>query len=230
MDAEAAKLIGAGIAAIGMGGAGIGVGIIFGNFLQGALRNPSAAPGQMANLFVGIAFADRQGFAHEQESESAPWPFADPQSGVAQFDDDDEALTSDLADWRARGSDVEDFVEAALDRLVTLSPVGLEDGPSGHTRIDVLLGEREEAAGNLVAARARYVAGLIADGHPNVAVMWRLGNLARAVEHQAEAARWFRLSLAYDHLSVTRPIITFGRPASSTPIPSATLAETTVYR
>ena len=50
--------IGYGLAAIGPG---IGVGIIFGNFLQGALRNPSAAPGQMANLFVGIAFAEALG-------------------------------------------------------------------------------------------------------------------------------------------------------------------------
>ena len=30
-------------------------------FLAGALRNPSAAPGQMANLFVGIAFAEALG-------------------------------------------------------------------------------------------------------------------------------------------------------------------------
>ena len=51
------KYIGAGLATIGLGGAGIGVGHIAGNFLAGALRNPSAAPGQMANLFVGIAFA-----------------------------------------------------------------------------------------------------------------------------------------------------------------------------
>ncbi|KAG1649925.1 ATP synthase subunit b 1 [Nymphon striatum] len=43
MDAEAAKLIGAGLAAIGTGAAGIGVGNLFGQFLQGALRNPSAA-------------------------------------------------------------------------------------------------------------------------------------------------------------------------------------------
>ena len=61
MDAEAAKLIGAGIACIGMGGAGIGVGHIFGNFLAGALRNPSAAASQTANLFVGIAFAEALG-------------------------------------------------------------------------------------------------------------------------------------------------------------------------
>ena len=41
MDAEAAKLIGAGIAAVGMAGAAIGVGNIFGSFLSGALRNPA---------------------------------------------------------------------------------------------------------------------------------------------------------------------------------------------
>ena len=61
MDAEAAKLIGAGIAAIGMGGAGIGVGIIFGNFLQGALRNPSEAPKQFGNLIFGFAVTEALG-------------------------------------------------------------------------------------------------------------------------------------------------------------------------
>jgi F-type H+-transporting ATPase subunit c len=59
--AEMGKFIGAGLATIGLGGAGIGVGHIAGNFLSGALRNPSAAPGQMANLFVGIAFAEALG-------------------------------------------------------------------------------------------------------------------------------------------------------------------------
>jgi len=34
-----------GIACIGMGGAGVGVGTIFGNYLAAALRNPSAASG-----------------------------------------------------------------------------------------------------------------------------------------------------------------------------------------
>ena len=55
MEAEAAKMIGAGIACIGMGGAGIGVGHIFGNYLAGALRNPSAAPGPVHQR------ADRRG-------------------------------------------------------------------------------------------------------------------------------------------------------------------------
>ena len=50
MDPSAAKLIGAGLASIALVGAGIGIGTIFGNYLQGALRNPSAAPSQFANL------------------------------------------------------------------------------------------------------------------------------------------------------------------------------------
>ncbi|TMV83768.1 F0F1 ATP synthase subunit C [Thioclava sp. BHET1] len=53
--------IGAGLACIGMGGAAVGVGNIVGNFLSGALRNPSAAPGQTAMLFIGIAFAEAFG-------------------------------------------------------------------------------------------------------------------------------------------------------------------------
>ena len=61
MDPQAAKLIGAGIAMCGMIGAGIGVGNIFGNFLAGALRNPSAAGGQTATLFIGLAFAEALG-------------------------------------------------------------------------------------------------------------------------------------------------------------------------
>ena len=61
MEAEAAKFIGAGIACIGMGGAGIGVGHVAGNFLAGALRNPAAAGEQTATLFIGIAFAEALG-------------------------------------------------------------------------------------------------------------------------------------------------------------------------
>lgn len=61
MDAAAAQLIGAGLATLGMIGAGIGVGLVFGNFLNAAIRNPSAAAGQVGNLFVGAAFAEALG-------------------------------------------------------------------------------------------------------------------------------------------------------------------------
>ncbi|KFI29692.1 F0F1 ATP synthase subunit C [Paenirhodobacter enshiensis] len=55
------KYIGAGLACIGMGGAAVGIGHIGGNFLAGALRNPSAAAGQTAMLFISIAFAEAFG-------------------------------------------------------------------------------------------------------------------------------------------------------------------------
>jgi len=61
MDAEAAKYIGAGLATIGMGGAGIGVGIIFGNYLSGALRNPSAAAQFFPNVIFGFAVTEALG-------------------------------------------------------------------------------------------------------------------------------------------------------------------------
>jgi len=61
MEVEAAKLIGAGIACIALVGAGLGIGNIFGNYLAGALRNPSAAPGQFPNLLLGFALAEATG-------------------------------------------------------------------------------------------------------------------------------------------------------------------------
>ena len=61
MEADAAKLIGAGIAATALIGAGLGIGNIFGSYLTGALRNPSAAPGQFPNLLLGFALAEATG-------------------------------------------------------------------------------------------------------------------------------------------------------------------------
>lgn len=65
MEIEAAaaigKFLGAGLAALGSGVAAIGVGNVAGNFLAGALRNPSAAGSQTATLFIGLAFAEALG-------------------------------------------------------------------------------------------------------------------------------------------------------------------------
>jgi F-type H+-transporting ATPase subunit c len=61
MDPVAAKYIGAGLAAIGTGAAGIGVGNLFGQFLNGALRNPSAVEGQFARLIFGFAVTEALG-------------------------------------------------------------------------------------------------------------------------------------------------------------------------
>ena len=59
--AALAKYLGAGLACIGMGLAAIGVGNIFGNFLSGALRNPSAADGQFGRLILGFAVTEALG-------------------------------------------------------------------------------------------------------------------------------------------------------------------------
>ena len=61
METEAAKMIGAGIAAVALGGAGIGIGHVFGNYLAGALRNPAAPAGQRGTLFLGFALAEATG-------------------------------------------------------------------------------------------------------------------------------------------------------------------------
>ena len=61
MDAAAAKLLGAGFAAMGLGMAAIGVGLIFGLFLLGALRNPAAASSQQPQLLFGFAVTEALG-------------------------------------------------------------------------------------------------------------------------------------------------------------------------
>ena len=61
MDAEAAQMIGAGLAAIGAGIAAGGVGNVFSSFLQCALRNPAAADSQQGRLFIGFAAVELLG-------------------------------------------------------------------------------------------------------------------------------------------------------------------------
>ena len=56
-----AKLIGAGLAASGMIGAGVGLGVLFGNYLAAAIRNPSAAASQQPMLFLGLALTEALG-------------------------------------------------------------------------------------------------------------------------------------------------------------------------
>lgn len=55
------KAIGAGLAALALIGAGVGIGNIFASFLNGALRNPSAAPSQQTNLLLGFALTEATG-------------------------------------------------------------------------------------------------------------------------------------------------------------------------
>jgi F-type H+-transporting ATPase subunit c len=61
MDLASARHIGAGLAAMGLIGAGAGLGILFGNYLQAAIRNPSAAAGERPMLFLGFAVTEAMG-------------------------------------------------------------------------------------------------------------------------------------------------------------------------
>lgn len=61
MDAEAAKFIGAGLAVLPLLGVGLGLGIMFGNFMQGAFRNPSATAGLTPQFYIAFALTEATG-------------------------------------------------------------------------------------------------------------------------------------------------------------------------
>ena len=58
MDVASAKVIAAGLAAIGVGAASARRRLVFGSFLQSAIRNPAAADGQQGRLGIGFAAAE----------------------------------------------------------------------------------------------------------------------------------------------------------------------------
>lgn len=61
MEAEAAKYIGAGLAVLPLLGVGLGLGILFGKFMEGAFRNPSATGGLTANFYIAFALTEATG-------------------------------------------------------------------------------------------------------------------------------------------------------------------------
>jgi len=58
MEIEAAKLIGAGLAAIGMIGAGIGVGNVWSSYYNAIARNPASKDDIGANIWIGFAVTE----------------------------------------------------------------------------------------------------------------------------------------------------------------------------
>ncbi len=58
METEAAKMLGAGLAAIGVIGAGIGIGTIFASFIQAVGRNPAAAGAVTQMTWIGFALVE----------------------------------------------------------------------------------------------------------------------------------------------------------------------------
>ena len=58
MDVTAAKYIGAGLAMLGMIGAGIGLGILFGKTIEGMARQPEMSGQLRSTMFIGLAFIE----------------------------------------------------------------------------------------------------------------------------------------------------------------------------
>ncbi len=58
---EGLKFIAAALAVLPLFGVGMGIGNIFASFLQGALRNPSAANSQFARVLIGFALVEATG-------------------------------------------------------------------------------------------------------------------------------------------------------------------------
>ncbi len=58
MDVEAAKLIGAGIATIGLAGVGVGIGQVFAAFITAVARNPAAQPIVFPFTMLGFALVE----------------------------------------------------------------------------------------------------------------------------------------------------------------------------
>jgi F-type H+-transporting ATPase subunit c len=53
-----AKLIGAGIATTALGGAGLGIGVVFGSLIIGVSRNPSVMQTLFGYAILGFAFTE----------------------------------------------------------------------------------------------------------------------------------------------------------------------------
>ena len=58
MDAEAAQLLGAGLAVIGLGGVGIGIGSIFASLIGSIARNPAARAQVFPMGMLGFALVE----------------------------------------------------------------------------------------------------------------------------------------------------------------------------
>jgi F-type H+-transporting ATPase subunit c len=58
---QAAKIIGSGLATIGLAGAGVGIGLVFGSLIEGTARNPSLEQSLFRFAILGFALAEATG-------------------------------------------------------------------------------------------------------------------------------------------------------------------------
>ena len=61
MDLQAAKVIGAGMATIGLAGAGAGIGMVFSGLITATARNPALRPQLFAYAILGFALSEATG-------------------------------------------------------------------------------------------------------------------------------------------------------------------------
>ncbi|MBW5719168.1 F0F1 ATP synthase subunit C [Klebsiella pneumoniae] len=61
MDLQAAKFIGAGMATIGLAGAGAGIGLVFSGLITATARNPALRPQLFAYAILGFALSEATG-------------------------------------------------------------------------------------------------------------------------------------------------------------------------
>ncbi len=57
-EVDMLKAVGAGLAACGMIGSGIGLGLVFGKFFEAVARQPQAEQSLKAYLFIGMALVE----------------------------------------------------------------------------------------------------------------------------------------------------------------------------
>jgi F-type H+-transporting ATPase subunit c len=55
---QSSKIIGAGLATVGLAGAGVGIGVVFGCLILGFARNPSLKNQLFAYSILGFAFSE----------------------------------------------------------------------------------------------------------------------------------------------------------------------------
>jgi F-type H+-transporting ATPase subunit c len=58
---QSAKVIGAGLSTIGLAGAGIGIGTVFGNLISSTARNPSVGKQLFSHAILGFALVEALG-------------------------------------------------------------------------------------------------------------------------------------------------------------------------
>jgi len=58
---QAAKFIGAGLATIGLAGAGVGIGVVFSGLITGTSRNPALRPQLFQYAILGFALSEATG-------------------------------------------------------------------------------------------------------------------------------------------------------------------------